>query len=142
MKPEDAMYEILDQLGMDYERHTPEVIETKKLYNKSYKDDIVNFINKEKDETYIVLDIFRSTNKHHGGLYYLGYKILKDYYTFYEAEITFTSTLSEFTQVARLLKGLHYITKPNKESKSKVYCTDAYIVDILKLSGGNIKDFT
>lgn len=140
MKPEDEMYDILSQINQQFEKPTHERLE-QKATNNNFKNKIVDFINKEHNETYYVMDIFQNSNKKHGGLHPLGYKLLKGHYTFYEANVTFSGSTQEYIQLVRQLKGLYYMTQP-KNNNATVYCTDQYIVDILKLSGGDFKAFS
>ena len=66
MKPEDEMYDILSQINQQFEKPTHERLQ-QKATNNNFKNKIVDFINKEHNETYYVMDIFQNSNKKHGG---------------------------------------------------------------------------
>ena len=57
MKPEDEMYDILSQINQQFEKPTHERLQ-QKATNNNFKNKIVDFINKEHNETYYVMDIF------------------------------------------------------------------------------------
>lgn len=139
MKPEDAMYDILPLIGQDYDLEHERLV--KDTHTSTFKNRIVDAINNELNENYSVYDLFKNNRPNTGALHYLGYKLLKDKYEFLEANIKFSSSTGEYIKLSRLLKGLYYMTKPNKYNECTLYSTDKYSINIVILSGGDFKDF-
>jgi hypothetical protein len=140
MKPEDAMYEILPLIGQQYDDIEEERL-IKKVDKESYKTKILDYINNELTENYSLFDIFQNSNVKHGGLTYLGYKLLKDKYEFHSTTMKFGSSMKEYMSLSRHLKGLFYATKLNKNFEVTIHSTDEYTINIIILSGGDFKTF-
>lgn len=103
------------------------------------KQDIVDFINEEFEETFEIVDIFYNAEPRNGRLRFCGYRHLSNFYDFKEVEFKFQSRGFDIIALHKRIKGLYYISNTKDKDHIRLFATDHSLVNRIKIYGS---DFT
>lgn len=105
------------------------------------KQSIVDYLNHQLDETFEVIDIFKTTAETNGMLTYCGYRHLKAYYEFHEIEVKFSDNVLNNVVLFGKIKGLYFVTSTKDQKVKRIYATDRGLLNRLKLYNNDFNKY-